>query len=329
MRSTVLFRDLTRAAICAALALAVNAGCKTSSAAGGASAADGGMSASMGMDGGGGMTMEMDGGGMMGMDAGGMMGMDGGGMMAADGGAGGIARDVGQGAGTAAGNVASGAESAGRGVADAGAAAYGATSSAASGAATTAADAARDAAGGARAGAAAAMDGGASGETSATSGGGTADAGGGQLTDAQIAAIAVAANKVDIEAGHAARRKTKNAQVKKFANDMIRDHGSANKQAAALVKKLGVTPEESEMSRAITQGGKDNLDNLKPLKGKEFDRAYAEHEVAYHQQVLSALDEKLIPNAQNPELKSLLQSVRAVVAQHLQHASSLVDSLSK
>jgi len=331
MRSTVLFRDLTRAAICAALALAVNAGCKTSSAAGGASgasSADGGMSMSMGMDGGG-MTMEMDGGGMMGMDAGDMMGMDGGGMMAADGGAGGVARDVGQGAGTAAGNVASGAEPAARGVADAGAAAYGAASSAASGAATTAADAARDAAGGARAGAAAAMDGGASGETSATSGGGTADAGGGQLTDAQIAAIAVAANKVDIEAGQAARRKTKNAQVKKFANDMIRDHGSANKQAAALVKKLGVTPEESEMSRAITQGGKDNLDNLKPLKGKEFDRAYAEHEVAYHQQVLSALDEKLIPNAQNPELKSLLQSVRAVVAQHLQHASSLVDSLSK
>ncbi len=336
MRSTVLFRDLTRAAICAAFALAVNAGCKTSSASGAASSgsdADGGMM--MGAGGG----MMGDGGMMMGAD-GGMMGMDGGGMMGMDGGAAGsMAHDIGQGAGTAAGNVASGAESAAHGIADAGAAAYGAASSAASGAATTAADAARDAASGARSGAASAMDGGTStgavSETPGTPDAGTvgtpetASTGGGQLNDAQIAAIAVAANQVDIEAGRAAKRKTKNAQVKKFANDMIRDHGSANKQAAALVKKLGVTPEENDTSRAITQGGKDNLDNLKSMKGKEFDRAYAEHEVAYHQEVLSALDEKLIPNAQNAELKSLLQSVRAVVAQHLDHASSLADSLSK
>jgi putative membrane protein len=158
---------------------------------------------------------------------------------------------------------------------------------------------------------------------------GTAGAGSGQLSDAQIAAIAVAANKVDVEAGRAARKKTKNAKVRTFANDMIRDHTSANKQAAALVKKLGVTPEENDTSRGLTQGGKDNLANLKSMKGKEFDRAYAEHEVAYHQQVLDALDQKLIPGAQNAELKSLLQSVRAVIAQHLDHATALAKALSK
>jgi putative membrane protein len=329
MRSTTLFRALTRAAICAAAALAVNAGCKTSTATGGASSGAGGMV----MGGDGGMT-GMDGG------AGGTMKSDEGGMTKVDGGAGGsMAHDIGQGAGTAAGNVASGVESAGRGIADAGAAAYGAASSAASGAATTAADAARDAAAGARAGVAPAMDAGASGgapgetpgaaDAGATGTSQAASAGGARLSDAQIAAVAVAANKVDIEAGRAARRKTKNAQVKRFANDMIRDHTSANKQAAALVKKLGVTPEENETSRAITQGGKDNLANLQSMKGKELDRAYAEHEVAYHQEVLGALDQKLIPAARNAELKSLLQSVRAVVAQHLDHAAALAESLSK
>ncbi|MGZ6123314.1 MAG: DUF4142 domain-containing protein [Myxococcales bacterium] len=295
MPSTVLVRGLPRSAICAAAALAVIAGCKTSTASGGAasgSTADGGMSTAGGtMMGGDGRRMDPDG------DAGGS-----------------VARDIGQGAGTAAGNVASGVESAGRGIADAGAAAYGAVAGAASGAATTAAEAAREAAAGARSGASAAMD---------------AGAPAARLSDAQIAAVAVAANKVDIEAARAAKKTTRNAQVKKFANDMIRDHTSANKQAAALVKKLGVTPEENDISRAITQGGKDNLANLKSMKGKKFDRAYAEHEVAYHQEVLGALDEKLIPGAQNAELKSLLQSVRAVVAQHLDHAAALVDSLSK
>ncbi|HZX96506.1 MAG TPA: DUF4142 domain-containing protein [Myxococcales bacterium] len=154
-------------------------------------------------------------------------------------------------------------------------------------------------------------------------------AGGASISDPQIAAVAVAANQVDIDAGKLAKSKSKNSKVKKFADDMIRDHGSANKQAVALVKKLGVTPEENDTSKSITQGGKDNIANLKTMKGKEFDKAYADHEVAYHQQVLEALDKTLIPSAQNAELKSLLQAVRAVVAQHLDHASALADSLSK
>ena len=155
-----------------------------------------------------------------------------------------------------------------------------------------------------------------------------ASAGGG-VTDPQIAAIAVAANQVDITAAKLARKMTHNAKVKAFARDMIRDHSSANKQAVALVTKLGVTPEENDTSKALTKGGDDNIANLKTLKGKEFDHAYAEHEVAYHQQVIDALDKTLIPSAKNAELKSLLESVRGVIAQHLEHAKMMVDSLSK
>ena len=142
-------------------------------------------------------------------------------------------------------------------------------------------------------------------------------------------AIAVAANQVDIDAGKLAKRKSKNAKVKRFANDMIAPLRPANKQAVKLVTKLGVTPEENDTSRSLTDGGKENIANLKKLKGKEFDKAYMEHEVAYHQQVLDALDKTLIPSAQNAELKSLLESVRGVVAQHLDHANQLSQSLSQ
>jgi len=220
-----------------------------------------------------------------------------------------IAQDIGEGAGTAAGNVASGVRSAGQGIADAGAAAAGAVS----GAASTAAEAAREAAAGASSGASSAMDGGAA----------------GRLSDAQIAAVAAAANKVEIDAAQAARKKAKNAQVKRFASDMIRDHTAADKQAAALVKRLGLTPEENETSRSLTRRAGDDLANLQPLKGKDFEKAYAEHELAFHRQVLATFDEKLISDAQNADLKSLLESVRSVVAEHRDHAQALVDSLSK
>ncbi len=296
MRSTGFLGKLLPLALCAVAAFAIGSGCKSSTAGG---------SAGPGMEGGDGGMMSADG------------GMGGGMSDMADAGAS-MGRDMGQSAGNAANSASSGMQSAGESMADAGTSAYGSASSAASGAASDMADAGSQMA-------SADMDAGDSSSGSSGSGGG----GGASVSDPQIAAIAVAANQVDIDAGKLAKMKSKNAKVKRFANDMIRDHGSANKQAVKLVTKLGVTPEENDTSRSLTDGGKENIANLKKLKGKEFDKAYMEHEVAYHQQVLDALDKTLIPSAQNAELKSLLESVRGVVAQHLDHANQLSQSLSQ
>ena len=65
------------------------------------------------------------------------------------------------------------------------------------------------------------------------------------------------------------------------------------------------------------------------MKGTEFDKAYADHEVAYHQQVLDAIDKVLIPSASNAELKALLTKVRPAIAAHLDHAKMMVSSLAK
>ncbi|HKQ28296.1 MAG TPA: DUF4142 domain-containing protein [Burkholderiales bacterium] len=75
---------------------------------------------------------------------------------------------------------------------------------------------------------------------------------------------------------------------------MITDHGAVNKQASALVKKLNVKPEESDTSRGLKSAAKTTEGKLKALKGAEFDNAYVDNEVAYHQQVLDAID-KVLP----------------------------------
>ena len=62
------------------------------------------------------------------------------------------------------------------------------------------------------------------------------------------------------------------------------------------------------------------------LTGAAFDRAYVDHEVTYHQQVLDAIDQVLLPNASIPELKALITSVRPVIASHLQHAKLISDA---
>ena len=152
--------------------------------------------------------------------------------------------------------------------------------------------------------------------------------GGAAPTDPQIAAIVVAANQGDIDAAKVAKSRAKAKDVKEFANTMIRDHEAVNKQAKSLVKKLNVKPEENPTSKSLEQGGKQNVANLKKLKGPEFDKAYAEHEVAYHQQVLDAIDNTLIPNAKNPELKGLLEKVKPAFQAHLDHAKKLESELS-
>jgi putative membrane protein len=148
-------------------------------------------------------------------------------------------------------------------------------------------------------------------------------------SDPQIAGIVVTANQIDIDAGKLAKARSKNKEVQSFAGQMITDHTAVNKQAVALAKKLGVKPEGSATQDSLKQGARENIANLKKLKGAEFDRAYVDHEVAYHQAVLDAIDKTLVPSAKNAELKGLIEKVRPAIAAHLDHAKHLQGSLGK
>lgn len=147
------------------------------------------------------------------------------------------------------------------------------------------------------------------------------------INDAQIAAIVVTANQVDVDAGKLAGQRASNAEVKKFAEQMVRDHEGVNKQAVALATRLALTPQENDTSRALKAGGDKNLARLRTLAGPAFDTAYVEHEIAYHAQVLNALDKTLVPGASNAELKALLVKVRPAFVAHLEHAKHLRASL--
>jgi putative membrane protein len=146
-------------------------------------------------------------------------------------------------------------------------------------------------------------------------------------TDPQIAMIAVTADKVDIDTAKLAASKTSNPKVKDFANLMIRDHTSVNKKATDLAKKLNVTPEESDTSRSLKSNGDKTLEKLRGMSGVAFDKAYVDNEVSYHEAVAKVLDDTLIPNTKNAQLKSLLESARPIFASHLNHAKELQSSL--
>ncbi len=147
------------------------------------------------------------------------------------------------------------------------------------------------------------------------------------LSDANIAAIVVAANTADIDNGKQGQMRARSAEVKAFARQMINDHGASNQQASALATKLSLTPEDNATSTGIKSQQDSIRTAIKGLSGSAFDKAYVDNEVAYHETVLNAIDQALIPNAQNAELKQLLTNTRPITSAHLGHAKQLQAKL--
>ena len=141
--------------------------------------------------------------------------------------------------------------------------------------------------------------------------------------DAQIAHIAYTAGVIDVTAGKQALAKSKDKAVRDFAQEMVRDHTAVNDQALALVKKLGVTPQDNPTSQALSKDAAAKLKTYAALNGTAFDKAYVANEVAYHKTVNGALAKTLIPNAQNAELKSLLGTGLKLFTEHQLHAEHL------
>jgi putative membrane protein len=147
------------------------------------------------------------------------------------------------------------------------------------------------------------------------------------LSDPEVAHVAVTANSIDIDLAKFAQSRTQNADVRQFASTMITDHTAVNAAAAALAGRLGVTPKDNAVSQSLLAGAADARKAVEQLQGAAFDRAYIDREVAYHQAVLAALDGLLIPTTTNADLKKLLVSVRPAIAAHLDHAKILQGTL--
>jgi putative membrane protein len=141
-----------------------------------------------------------------------------------------------------------------------------------------------------------------------------------KLSDEEVAHVAVVANQIDIAYADIAKEKSKEADILKFAETMTNDHNAVINQASALVKKLSVTPKDNAVSQKLLADAEQTKKTLRAKSGKAFNKAYIDNEVTYHQAVIDAVEGLLIPEAENGELKALLQNVIPALKTHLEHA---------
>jgi len=147
------------------------------------------------------------------------------------------------------------------------------------------------------------------------------------LNDLEIAHAAYTADTVDIEYAKIALSKTKNPEVRRFAELMVSDHTAVNKGAAALLTKLHAQPEDNAFSQALISGAAAKKAQLEALDGVAFDRAYAANELAYHHQVNTIVGETWIPTVRNADFKAFLTQALTTFRTHEEHASHMVSSL--
>ena len=148
------------------------------------------------------------------------------------------------------------------------------------------------------------------------------------IDDPTICAIFDAANTWDVETSDIAVKKGSTKEVRDLAAMFSRDHKAVRQQGRDLVKKLGVTPTPPK-DFALVADHEQAMKTLNSTSGKAFDRAYLEHEVAYHKAVIDAINGSFIPATQNAELKDLEVKVGPAFQAHMLAAQQLLDKQGK
>lgn len=145
--------------------------------------------------------------------------------------------------------------------------------------------------------------------------------------EADIVDIVAAINIGEIQAANLALQKSQNAEVKKFAQQMLKEHEALNKEILQLDMKLDIPTDRSERSIMIREKNEFSLNRLKDKSGKDFDDAYIDDQIMMHKLALETLEHSLIPSAKHAQLKATLQKAHGNVQKHLKHAEAIEEKV--
>lgn len=124
----------------------------------------------------------------------------------------------------------------------------------------------------------------------------------------------------EVEAGKLAQEKGTAADVKSFADMMVKDHTAANAKLKSIAdaKKLGVSDSAQLVDKAKAM-------ILELRSAKSFDQAYANNQVKAHEATIK-LFEKEASEGKDAELKAFATETLPKLKAHLEHAKALAKA---
>lgn len=142
------------------------------------------------------------------------------------------------------------------------------------------------------------------------------------LDDATIVAIFDAANTADIETGNLAAERGHSQEVRDFGEMLVHDHTMVRQQGRDLAARLDVTP-TPPADDAGARAHAEAMAMLESKQGADFDRAFLEHEVKFHRDVIDAVQSTLLPAIENAELEALVVKVAPAFNAHMLAAENM------
>jgi len=137
----------------------------------------------------------------------------------------------------------------------------------------------------------------------------------------EFASKAAMAGMFEVNTSRIALKSSSNQQVRKFAQQMIKDHGSAGKKLQATAKELKI-----ELPTAMDDAQTHMVNELKGKRGTDFDKAYVSDQSRAHDEAV-ALFTSYSKSGDQPKLKSFAAKTLPVLKQHQEHAKALEKTL--
>ena len=137
-------------------------------------------------------------------------------------------------------------------------------------------------------------------------------------TDRRFMENAIQGSHAEIEGSRLALEKTKSAEVKQFAEMMIKDHEKMAQEASKLATEKGLTPPDGP---SVIQ--KTEITGLKALSGGAFDAMYINRiGVAAHESTVEMF-EKAAQEAEDPDVKAMAEKTLPKLRKHLEMARAI------
>lgn len=143
------------------------------------------------------------------------------------------------------------------------------------------------------------------------------------MTDAEIAAVLDAVNRAEIQQAELARERAEDNQVRNYATSMLTGHRAAVQQQQMILQERGIARLDTVLSAEMREQAQRIEQELAGLQGPEFDRAYMDAQMRQHQQVLTMLENQMIPAAQDPQYRAYLEQLRSRLEMHLRNAEQI------
>jgi putative membrane protein len=123
------------------------------------------------------------------------------------------------------------------------------------------------------------------------------------------------ANLKEIAVGKIAEQKASTDEVRAYADQLVKDHTSADQMVIATAQKKSVRLRDSSATRRESARGKAAEQKLSSASGAQFDRLFLEQTSADHKKLISDLQQKR-EDATDDDIEALIDKIVPILQQH-------------